>query len=56
MSRINIELPDEILTKVKVITAIKGIKLKDYFFAAIESQVKDDDKIIEDWQIKEASQ
>ena len=47
MKRVNIELPDEILTKAKVIAVLKGTTLSDYLSAAVIEAVEKDRAVLE---------
>jgi hypothetical protein len=39
MGRINIELPEELHKKLKVVCALKGITIKEYIISAVESEL-----------------
>ncbi|MEM4337072.1 MAG: plasmid partition protein ParG [Candidatus Woesearchaeota archaeon] len=41
MTRINIEIPDEIHKKIKIACAIKGTTIKDYIIDIINMKVND---------------
>jgi len=40
MVNINIEVPDEIHKKIKILSAIKGIPIKEFIVKALEESVK----------------
>jgi predicted HicB family RNase H-like nuclease len=44
MTRVNIEIPDEVHKKAKVASAMAGISLKDLINAAIEEKLKKEGK------------
>ena len=39
MGRINIELPEELHKKLKVVCAMKGMTIKDYIISTLESEI-----------------
>ena len=47
MKRVNVQMPDDIHTRAKVIAVLKGITLNEYLEAAISESVNRDKTVLE---------
>jgi predicted HicB family RNase H-like nuclease len=47
MKRVNVQLPDDIHTRAKVIAVLKGITLNEYLEAAIREATEHDKSVLE---------
>ena len=47
MKRVNVQVPDEIHTRAKVIAVLKGVTLNEYLEAAIREAVDKDKAVLE---------
>ena len=47
MKRVNVQLPDDIHTRAKVIAVLKGTTLNEYLEAAIRTAVEHDNAVLE---------
>ena len=47
MKRVNVQVPDEIHTRAKVIAVLKGITLNEYLETAIREAVEQDKAVLE---------
>jgi predicted HicB family RNase H-like nuclease len=47
MKRVNVQLPDEIHTRAKVVAVLKGVTLNEYLEAAIRDAVDRDKRVLE---------
>jgi len=52
VKRVNIELPDDIHTRAKVIAVIRGMTLNDYLAAAATEAVEKDKSVLQNLQRK----
>ncbi len=52
MKRVNVQLPDEIHTRAKVIAVLKGVTLNEYLEAAIRDAVEHDQGVLENLKRK----
>jgi hypothetical protein len=52
MKRVNVQLPDEIHTRAKVIAVLKGVTLNEYLEAAISEAVERDKGVLENLKRK----
>ena len=46
MKRVNIQIPEELHTKAKILSVLQGTTLNDYLAAAIEAQVKKEEGLL----------
>lgn len=47
VKRVNVQLPDEVHTRAKVIAVLKGITLNEYLEAAISAKVDKDKHVLQ---------
>ena len=50
MKRVNVQVPDEMHTRAKVIAVLKGITLNEYLEAAINQAVERDKAVLEQFK------
>ncbi len=47
MKRVNVQVPDDIHTRAKVIAVLKGVTLNEYLESAIRQQVEHDKHVLD---------
>jgi predicted HicB family RNase H-like nuclease len=52
VKRVNIEMPDDIHTRAKVIAVLRGMTLNDYLAAAVTEAVEKDKSVLQHLQRK----